>query len=92
MTYEQRNDLAESLSDVEFALEKARYVMQHIMEEFFLKKRPESDRCSVVGYDLRRYAAFASVVDDLLDQIASDLPKSDWVESLPVEDEKEVSA
>lgn len=87
MTIADRNELANSLDEVSMTLEKAQYIMQEISEEFFEKYDPNDNEGKfAIVYEFRRRRAFSRILCDLLHQIKSELPSSDWASSLNAEE------
>ncbi len=73
-------ELTDALTGIEVALEKARYVMQEVIERFFDKFNPDKeDEGKRILYEFKRYAAFARVVDDILYDMESIRPHADAV-------------
>lgn len=91
MTITDRNELVDSLEEVSVTLEKAQYIMQGISEEFFERFDPnDKDGKFGIVYEFRRWRALSRILRDLLHQIESELPSSDWASSLKAEEDGEV--
>lgn len=87
MTIADRNDLIDLLDEVSIALEKARYIMMEISEEYFEKyDTDDKEGRFAIVYGFRRSRAFSRILCDLLHQIEGELTSSDWASRLKAEE------
>lgn len=87
MTREQRVELCDALYNMEMEIEKARYIMNDIVEAYFECASLEQEKKMIMANaDFCKYRAYSQLMLDILCNIVGIMPHSDWAETLKVEE------
>lgn len=81
MTRVEHEELVNTIDSMRITIEKARYLIQEIDEEYFEQFDPERDQLSIL-YGFRRYRAFVRLLDDCIISLNSEIPSEGWLQQL----------
>lgn len=83
MTVMERNNLESALESVKDMLDRARYMMQEITEDYFERFDPHDREGQIaITYEFPRKRAFALAAEKLIFDVIAELPQPDWVSKL----------
>lgn len=81
MTKIEHEELVTAIDSMRITLEKARYLMQEIDEEYFEQFEPKKDQFSIL-HGFCRYRAFVRLLDDCIRNLESEIPSEGWLQQL----------
>lgn len=85
--YSQLWDISSTLVEIEIALEKARYIQQEVVHDYFgkINIRDDKDTQQIVIWDYSRYDIFSQIVEDNLKLISDKLCELDEMVSVSMD-------
>lgn len=85
--YSQLWDISSTLAEIEIALEKARYIQQEVVHDYFgkINIRDDKDTQQIVIWDYNRYDIFSQIVEDNLKVISDKLCELDEMVSVSMD-------
>lgn len=85
--YSQLWDISSTLVELEIALEKARYIQQEVVHDYFgkINIRNDKDTQQIVIWEYNRYDVFSQIVEDNLKVIADKLCELDQMVSVSMD-------
>ena len=86
MTRQEQIELSDSILAIRAILERADHLMQSLLEDYFNKYDPDNNKGAfAIQYSFPKMRAFASLLQDQLTAIESELPTTEWVDGLKCE-------
>lgn len=85
--YSQLSDISSTLVEIEIALQKARYIQQEVVHDYFgkINIRDDKDTQHIIIWDYNRYDIFSQIVGDNLKVISDKLYELDEMVSVSMD-------